>query len=78
MDKNPPASVGDSFDPWSGKILHAAEQLSPGAWSLSFTTRVATAMRNPCTTTESSPRSPQLEKSLSSSEDPAQPKISKQ
>ena len=35
-------------------------------------------MRNPCTTTESSPRSPQLEKSLSSSEDPAQPKISKQ
>ena len=30
MDKNLPANAGDSgFNPWSGKILHAAEQLSP-------------------------------------------------
>ena len=32
--KNLPANVGDTdwsgFDPWSGKIPHAAEQLSPG------------------------------------------------
>ena len=28
--KNPPANAGDTgFDPWSGKIPHAAEQLSP-------------------------------------------------
>ena len=30
MDKNLPANAGDcGFNPWSGKILHAAEQLSP-------------------------------------------------
>ena len=28
MDKNPPASGGDMVDAWSGKIPHAAEQLS--------------------------------------------------
>ena len=30
MVENPPANAGDmgSFDPWSGKIPHAAEQLS--------------------------------------------------
>ena len=27
--KNPPATAGDWFDPWSGKIPHAVEQLSP-------------------------------------------------
>ena len=28
--KNPPANAGEhGFDPWSGKIPHAAEQLSP-------------------------------------------------
>ena len=25
--KNPPANVGDRFDPWSKKIPHAVEQL---------------------------------------------------
>ena len=29
--KNPPANAGDGFNPWSGKIPHAAEQLSPCA-----------------------------------------------
>ena len=29
--KNPPAITGAQFDPWSGKIPHAAEQLSPCA-----------------------------------------------
>ena len=30
--KNPPANAGDmGSDPWSGKIPHAAEQLSPFA-----------------------------------------------
>ena len=28
MIKHPPASAEDGFDPWSGKIAHAAEQLS--------------------------------------------------
>jgi len=27
--KNPPANVGDCFNPWSCKITHVAEQLSP-------------------------------------------------
>ena len=42
MVKNPPANAGDTgsspglgrshgFEPWSGKIPHAAEQLSPCA-----------------------------------------------
>ena len=30
--KNPPANArGHRFEPWSGKIAHAAEQLSPCA-----------------------------------------------
>ena len=30
--KNPPANAGgQGFDPWSGKMPHAAEQLSPCA-----------------------------------------------
>ena len=31
MVKNLPASAGDGFDPWSRKISHATEQLSPGS-----------------------------------------------
>ena len=31
MVKNPPANAGHGFKPWSGKIPHAAEQLSPCA-----------------------------------------------
>ena len=30
MAKNPPANAGE-FNPWSGKILHATEQLTPRA-----------------------------------------------
>ena len=29
--KNLPANAGDTFDPWSGKILQASEQLGPCA-----------------------------------------------
>ena len=29
MVNNPPANAGDRFEPWSRKIPHAAEQLSP-------------------------------------------------
>ena len=29
MVKNLPADAWDRFDPWSGEILHAVEQLSP-------------------------------------------------
>ena len=70
------------FNPWSGKIPHAAEQLSPRAtntepvlWSRGGVTREATAMRSLCTATR---RSPQLEKSLCGDEDPAQPETNKQ
>ena len=28
MVKHPPTSAEDGFDPWSGKIAHATEQLS--------------------------------------------------
>ena len=31
MDRSLPASAGDSFNPWFGKIPHALEQLSPCA-----------------------------------------------
>ena len=76
--KNLPVTAGGhGVEPWSGKIPHATEQLSPCTtitepthhkyWSLCAyspcsTTREANAMRSPCTTTKSSPSSPQLEK----------------
>ena len=45
--KNPPANAGDRFEPWSGKIPHAAEQLSPCA------TTTEPALQSPrATTTE--------------------------
>ena len=38
--KNPPANAGGhSFEPWSGKIPHAVEQLSPCAQLLSLRSR---------------------------------------
>ena len=43
--KNPPANAGDVFKPWSGKIPHATEQLSPCATS---TERM---LYSPCATT---------------------------
>ena len=53
----------------SGKIPHAVEQLNPCATtieptlqSLCFTAREATAMRNPCISTKSSPHLVQIEK----------------
>ena len=69
MVKNPPANAGDMFEPWSGKIPHAAEQLSPCA----TTTKPALLAREPqlvslCTTTTEArvPRAhaPQQEKPL--------------
>lgn len=59
---------GLRFDPGSGKIPHAVEQLNPCATiepvlqSLCFATREATAMRNPCISTKSSPHLVQIEK----------------
>ena len=64
------------FEPWSGKIPHAAEQLGPWAtttepqllslrvWSLCSATREAAMVRGPRTAMKSGPRSPQLEKAL--------------
>ena len=66
---------GHGFNPWSGKIPHAAEKLSPcvtttepalqGPRSCSYLSPCfleATAMRSPHNTMKSSPCSPQLEK----------------
>ena len=40
MVKNPPDNAGNmGFDPWSGKIPHAAEQLSPCTTLLSLSAR---------------------------------------
>ena len=69
------------FSPWSGKISHAMEQLRlcttttepmcRNYWSLCtlepmLCNKRATTMRNLCTTTESSPCSPELEERLCS------------
>ena len=66
------------FDPWSGKIPHAEEQISPCAAtpkpvfeSLCSTMREATSEKP----TQCRPRSPQPEKSPRSNEGPAQPRI---
>ena len=55
---------GTRFDPWSGKISHAAEQLSLCATTTTHAPqqREATAMRSPRTATKNSRCSPQLEK----------------
>ena len=64
---------GHGFDPWSRKILHALEQLSPWATStearLRSTRGDAAAMRSPGTAGGRRPHSPQ------SKEDPVQAKI---
>ena len=66
------------FNPWSGKIRHAVEQLS-----LCTTTSEPVLHERshhnekPALQSESSPCSLQLEKSPYSNEDPAQPKINK-
>ena len=67
MVKNPPANAGDMGSVPSlgrchmpqSKYGHVPQPRSPWA-----ATREATALRSPWTTTQSSPRSPQLEKSL--------------
>ena len=67
------------FHPRARKMPHALGQLSlstttiepvchscwgPHAWSACSATREAVAVRSPCTTVKSSPRSPQLKKAL--------------
>ena len=62
---------GQGFEPWSGKIPHAAEQLGPWATIAEpahlepvLHNKRGRGMRGPCTTMKSGPRSPQLEKAL--------------
>ena len=60
---------GHGFEPWSGKIPHAAEQLGPWATitepaRLCSATREAAIVRGPRTAMKSGPRLPQLEKAL--------------
>lgn len=70
-----PPIRGHGFDPRSGKIPRAGEQLSP------CTTTLEPELQSPgaATTEASVPRAspPQREKSLRSVEDAAQPKINK-
>ncbi|XP_061064017.1 PRKR-interacting protein 1 isoform X2 [Eubalaena glacialis] len=62
---------GHGFEPWSGGIPHAMEQLghepqllSLRVWSLCSATREAAIVRGPRTAMKSGPCSPQLEKAL--------------
>ena len=77
---------GHGFDPWSRKISHASEQLSPCATILKPLHPKACALQqgkqpqweaHPSWHLESSSHSPKLEKSPSTNEDPAQPKMNK-
>ena len=75
---------GHGFEPWSGRIPHAAEQLGPWATTTEPVhlepvpaTREAAIVKGPCTVMKSGPRLPQLEKALAQNEDPTQPKINK-
>ena len=76
---------GHGFEPWSGKIPHAAEQLgpcttttepsrhkywSPCAWSPCSATGEAAAVRGPRTEVRSSPCSPQLERAQAQQQRP--------
>ena len=81
------------FNPWSGKIPHATEQLKPGSrnyWALTLqllkparSRACALQQERPprweahAPQPESSPCLPQLEKNPRSNEDPAEPKINK-
>ena len=62
--ENPPANTGGhGFDPWSGKIPHAAEQLSP-CTQLPRPCSGAHASQQDKPPQQSSPHSSQLEKAL--------------
>ena len=62
---------GHGFEPWSGKIPHAMEQLGPWATTTEpvrlepvLPTREAAIVRGPRTAMKSGPHLPQLEKAL--------------
>ena len=62
---------GHGFEPWFGRIPHAAEQVGPWATTTEparlepvLPTREAAIVRGPRTAMKSGPRSPQLEKAL--------------
>ena len=68
------------FEPWSGRIPHAAEQLgrepqllSLRVWSLCSAAGEAMKVGGPRTAMKSGPHLPQLEKDLPRNEDPTQP-----
>ena len=76
--KTPPANA-PRFEPCSGKIPHAAEQLSSnywsvGAWGLCPATRDATAIRSSCAAMKKSLRTPQLEKAHTQQQRPSEAK----
>ena len=72
---------GHGFEPWSGRIPHAAEQLGPWATTTEparlepvLPTREAAIVRGPPTAMKSGPRLPQLEKALAQKRRPNTPK----
>ena len=74
MVKDPPANAGiHGFEPWSGKIPHAVEWLSPHTSEPMLHNKRSHHKKKP--SHHSRPCSPQLESSPGSDEDPAQPEI---
>ena len=69
---------GHGFEPWSGKIPHAAEQLGPWATAAEpvrlepvLHNKEAAMVRGPRTAMKSGPSSPQLEKALAQKRGPS-------
>ena len=62
------------FNPWSGKVPHAAGQLSPAPQLLSLRSRAQEPQQKPL---QLDAYAPQLQKSLQSNENPVQPKVIK-
>ena len=85
MVENLPANAGDmgSSPGLGGSHMPQStwarepELLSLHVWRLCSATGEATIVRGPRTTMKSGPRLPQLEKALTRTEDPTQPKIKK-
>ena len=73
--KNSPCNAGDRFNPWSRKIPHATEQLSPSASATEALPPVLhnkrnTSERSLCTAMKGAPSSPQLGKAQAQQQRP--------
>ena len=66
---------GQGFDPWSGKISHAQEQLSLCATRARVPQQVRPSKRSPCIATKSRPCSLQLESLCTATKTPCSQKL---